>query len=127
MCRLRRMTNLHASELNRSHRSDPVTNFGGILLVHVEEVRHHRFHDRLTAVIRLHGDDAAEDLEPAAVPVFEDVVMGCETRIDEGAQVLADGLASMPIGNTEVTDGIFGKSIEPFTKGLVVNLLPESH
>ena len=31
----------------------------------------------------------------------------------------------LPISNAEVTDGIFGKAIEPFTKGLVVNLLPE--
>src|ERR1700676_3460103 len=114
------MTDSHASELNRSHRSNPMTNLGGIFLVHVEEVRHHRFDDRLAAIIRLHGDDAAEDLKLPAVPVFEDVVMGCETRIDEGAQILADGLASVPISNAEVTDGILGKAIEPFTKSLVV-------
>src|SRR5271156_2954393 len=87
---------------------------------------HHRFHNRLAVVIRLHGDDAAEDLERTAIPIFEDVVMRRETRIDEGAQILADGLASMPISNTEVTDGVLGKAIESFTESLVVNFLPES-
>src|ERR1700722_16608187 len=116
---------LEASELNRPHGSNPVTNLGGILLVHVEEVRHHRFHDRLATVIRFHGNDAAEDLKRPTVPIFKDVMMRRETGIDEGAQILSDGLASMPVSNTEVTDSVLGKAIEPFTKGLVVDLLPE--
>ena len=115
-----------ASELDGTDRPNPVSHLGGILFVHVKEMGHDRFHNWLAAVIRLHGDNAAEDLEQTAIPVFEDVVMGRETRIDEGAQILADGLASMPISNTKVTDSVFGKAIESFTEGLVINFLPES-
>ena len=55
-----------ASELNRSHRSNPAPHFGGILFIHVKEMGHDGFHCRLAAVIRLHGNDAAEDLERTA-------------------------------------------------------------
>src|SRR5271155_4241591 len=52
-------------------------------------------------------------------------MMRRETGIDKRAQVFSDGLASMPISNTEVTDRIFGEAIKALTEGLVVDLLPE--
>ena len=44
--------------------------------------------------------------------------MGRETRIDERAQVFADSLASMPIGNTEVPTASSVKQSKPFPKVL---------
>jgi hypothetical protein len=77
----------------------------------VKEMRHDRFHNRLAAVVRFHSHDAAKDLKRFSVPVFEDVVVCGKTGIDEGTQILADGLASMPVSNTEVTDSVLGKAI----------------
>src|SRR5580692_7202519 len=66
-CQGRRwMAGSQASELNRSHRSNPAPHLGGILFIHVKEMGHDGFHCRLAAVIRLHGNDAAEDLERTA-------------------------------------------------------------
>ena len=52
-----------APELDRSNRSGPVADLGGIGLIHIEEVRHHRLHDRLAGVIRRHRYEAVENLE----------------------------------------------------------------
>jgi hypothetical protein len=43
-------------------------------------------------------------------PVFENVVMGREPGINEGTQILADGLASMPISNGHGTPQTVNKS-----------------
>src|ERR1700691_1034852 len=115
-CAGHRGGNRFASELNGPDRPNPVSHFGGILFVHVEKVGHHRLHNRLATVIRLHGDDSAEDLEQSTIPVFEDVVMRRDTGSNERAQVLADGLASVPVSNTEGCNGIIGKAIESLTE-----------
>src|ERR1700691_2402856 len=98
-----------------------MTYFRRVFLVHVEEMRHHRLDDGLAAVIRLHCHDAAKDFERPTIPIFENIVMCCESGIDESAQILADGLTTMPIRDTEVADRILGKAIEPFAKRLIVN------
>jgi hypothetical protein len=60
----------------------PTADFGGIGLVHVKEVGHHRPDYSLAAVVRRHGDNASKDLDRAAVPIFGDVVKGAETCVD---------------------------------------------
>src|ERR1700734_3019116 len=72
----------------RAHRPNPTADFGGIGLVHVKEVGHHRPDHPLAAVVRRHGDNASKDLDRAAVPIFGDVVKGGETRVDEGPEIL---------------------------------------
>ena len=86
---------------------------------------HGRPHGGLALVVRRHRDDAAKDFERATIPVFDYIVMSGEAGIDERAQILADRLAPVPIGNAEVTDGILREAVEAFTEGLVVDLLPE--
>src|SRR5258707_60337 len=73
-----------ASESGRAERSDPASDLGRVLLVHVEEVRHPGFCDLLAAVVGRHGDDAVKPLERAAVPIFGDVVKRGKSGIDEG-------------------------------------------
>ena len=51
-----------ASETDRANRSEPMADLGGISLIHVEEVRHHRLHHRLAGVIRRHRYEATENL-----------------------------------------------------------------
>jgi hypothetical protein len=41
-----------------------------------------------------------------------------EALVDEGAQVLADRLASVPIGNAEVAYGVFREAVEAFAECL---------
>ncbi len=97
-----------------------MADLGGIGLIHVEEVRHHRLHDRLAGVIRRHRYDAAENLERPTVPVFGDVVKGGETRVDESAQVLTDRLPAFPIGYAEVALSILDEAVKTFAERFVV-------
>ena len=113
------------SEGDRADRADPAANLGVVGIVHVEEVRHHRLHRRLAAIIRRHRDDAAEHLERSAIQVLHNIVPRGEAGIDEGAQVLPDRLASVPVGDTEIADGVVGEAVETLAEGLVVDLLPE--
>jgi Protein of unknown function (DUF3626) len=75
--------------------SNPSTNLGRIFLVHVKEMGHRGPHSRFALVIRNHRHDAAEYLERAAVPVFDDIVMGGKAGVDERAQILSNRLSSM--------------------------------
>ena len=106
-------------------RTDPMPHFGRILFIHIEEMGHDGLGDRLACIIRLHGHDAAEDLERAAVPILDHVVMRRETCVDESAKILANGFPSMPIRDTEISNGIFGEAIETLAESFVVNFLPE--
>ena len=115
-----------ALKRDRAHRSNPAADLGGICLVHIEEMRHHRLHDLFAAVIRCHGDNAAKDLDQSAVPVFGHVVKCGEPRIDEGPQILTDRLASIPFRDTEATPGILHKAVKTFAEGLVIDFLPKS-
>jgi NADPH:quinone reductase len=63
--------------------------------------------------------------EFAAVPVLDDIVQRRKAGVDEGAQVLANLLASMPIGHAKVSRRVLGKAVEAFAERLVVYLLPE--
>src|SRR5260370_23397977 len=47
-----------------------------------------------------------------------------EALVDEVAQVLANHLAALPVGDAEVAHGILGKAVERFAKGLVIDFLP---
>ncbi len=101
---------LPASELDWANRSEPMADLGGIGLIHVEEVRHHRLHDWLASVIRRHRYEAAKNLERPTVPVFGDVVKGGEAGVDESAQVLTDRLAAFPVSDAEIAPGIFDEA-----------------
>ena len=86
-----------------------MTDFGRILVIHVEEMDHHRLDGGLAGIIRLHGHDAAENLERSAIPIFENIVMRGDPCVDQSAEVFADRLASMPICDAKVSNGVFGK------------------
>jgi hypothetical protein len=88
-------------------------------------VGHHRPDSSLAPVVRGHGDNAAEDLDRPAVPIFGHVVKGGETRIDEGPQIFADDFASIPFRNTKTARGILHKAVNTLTKGFVVDFLPK--
>src|SRR5258708_9605367 len=47
-----------------------------------------------------------------------------EALVDEVAQVPANRLAALPVGDAEVAHGILGKTVEAFAEGLVVDFLP---
>ena len=110
---------------NRSYRSDPAANFGWVILVHVEEVSHGRFHNALAGVVWSHGHDSPKDLERPAIPILHHVMMRGKARVDEYFQVLPDRFASMPIGNAEIANCIFRKAVEAFAEGLVIDFFPE--
>jgi hypothetical protein len=90
-------------ELNRSDRAKPVSNLRRISLIHVEEVRHHRLHDRFAFVVGRHGNGTAEHFEQSAIPILNDIVLGSEAGIDEGAKFLANLLTSVPLRTKERT------------------------
>ncbi len=87
---------------------------------------HYRPHSALATIVRCHGDNAAKDLDQSSVPIFGHVVKGGEPRIDEGPQILADHLASVPLRDTEASRGILRKAVKPLAEGFVVDFLPKS-
>jgi hypothetical protein len=89
-------------------------------------VGHHRSYDSLAAVVWRHGDNASENLDRPAVPIFGHVVKGGETRIDEGPEVLTDHFASVPFRDAKPARGILRKAIKTLAKGLIVDFLPKS-
>lgn len=115
-----------ALKRHRAHRPNPTADFAGIGLVHVKEVGHHRPYDSLAAVVRRHGDNASEDLDRPAVPIFGHLVKGGETRVDEGPEVLTDHFASVPFRDAKTARGILHKAVKTFAKGLIVDFLPKS-
>ena len=66
----------------------------------------------MRGVVRPHSDDAAEDLEGAAVPVFRDVVVGGEASIDEGAEVFTDDVTAVPLGDAEAAGCVFREAVK---------------
>jgi helix-turn-helix protein len=60
-----------------------MADFREVLLVHIEKMRHHRLHRRLGIVVGRHGDDAAKDLERAAVPIER-------LRVEAARQLLSE-------------------------------------
>jgi len=75
-------------------------------------MRHDRPHERFALVVRRHRNNAAKDFERPAVPVFNDIVLGSETGVDERAQIPADLLAAIPFCNTGPAYSIFSKAVE---------------
>jgi integrase len=120
------LTLLGILELNRSNRTDPDSNLRRILLIHVEEVRHHRFDDGLALVIRRHSNRPPEYLEQSTVPVLDNVVQGGKSRINECAQVLANWFAALPFRDAELARCVFGQAVKAFPKSLVIDFFPES-
>jgi hypothetical protein len=72
------------SELYGTDGAKPVSDLGRVVLIHGEEVRHHRLHYRFAFVIWRHRNRTAEDLQRATVPVFDHIVPGGKAGIDEG-------------------------------------------
>src|ERR1700731_4490012 len=79
---------------------------------------------RNAGIIERHSDLAMEDLELGAVPIFNHLVIGGKAGVDKGAKICTDRLASVPIGDSEVTHRILGKAVEALAEGLLVNFLP---
>ena len=98
---------------------------GWLVRIHVEEVCHGRLHNALGLIIWCHPHRAPEDLQKATVPIFLDVMQGGEAGINEGFQVVADGIAPMPVSNPEVAGRILSEALEALAVGLVIDLLPE--
>ena len=96
-----------------------------ILLIHVKEVSHCGPNRLLGRIIGFHGHKAPKHLERTTVPVFHDLVVRCKSLVDEGAKILADRLASMPIADTEIGNGVLLEAVKAFAPGLVVDLAPE--
>src|SRR5882757_9172883 len=109
---------------DRAYRADPAADLGWIGFVHVEKMRHGRLLRRHARIIERHCHGAVKNLERWAVPVFDHLMIGGESRVYEGTQVLTDRLAPVPIGNAEIAHGILRETIEAFAKSLVVNFLP---
>src|SRR5260221_2040460 len=97
-------------ELDGADRAEPPTDLAWVLVIHVEEVRHHRLYDRFVFVIRRHLNRTAKDLQRATVPVLDDIVQGGKARIDEGPEILANLLAPVPIRNAKIASRVFGKA-----------------
>src|SRR5215469_661588 len=114
-----------ASELDGADRTKPPADLAGVFLVHVKKVRHHRLHYWFAFVIRGHRNGTAKYLQRASVPVFDNLVQGGKAGINEGTQILANLLASMPIRNAKVASRVFGKAVEALAECLVINFLPE--
>ncbi len=110
---------------DRPDRPDPAADLGGIRFIHVEEMGHHRPHDLLAVVVRRHCHDAAKDLQRSAIPVFGYVMECGEAGINERAQIVPDGFASVPVGDTEIARRVFDETVEAFAKSLVVDFLPK--
>ena len=73
-----------ASELDGTDRTKPPTDLAWVFLIHVEKVRHHRFHYWFAFVIRRHRNRTAKYFQRATVPVFDNIVQGGKTGINEG-------------------------------------------
>src|SRR6185369_2943105 len=97
------------SELDGTDRSEPPTDLARVFLIHVEKMRHHRLDDRFAFIVWRHRNRTAKYLQRATVPVFDNFVQGCEAVIDEGTQVIADLLASMPIRDAKIANRVLGK------------------
>src|ERR1700678_3746380 len=87
---------------------------------------HDGLHNRLGAVIRLHGHNTTEKLDRSSIPVFDNIVVCGESRINECAKAFTNFLASIPFSDTETTCRVLRKAIETFAEGLVINLFPKS-
>src|SRR5215469_3881339 len=114
-----------ASELEGADRTNPPADLAGVFLVHVEKVRHHRLHYRFAFVMRGHRNRTAKYLQRASVPVFDNLVQGGKAGIDEGTQILANLLASVPIRDAKVASSVLGKAVEALAECFVINFLPE--
>ncbi|MDR5752696.1 MULTISPECIES: hypothetical protein [unclassified Caballeronia] len=51
-------------------------------------------------------------LQRRAIEILDDIVKRGESAVDELAKVLADRLASVPVGDTETAYRIFGEAVE---------------
>src|SRR5262249_5491817 len=91
-----------------SHCTNPTDDLGYILGVHVKEMTHRRSHRLDVGVIELHPDFAVKNLEQWAVPILDNLVTGGKSLVDEGAQVLTDCFASVPISHAQVAHRILG-------------------
>ena len=61
-----------------------------------------------------------KDFQRPAIPVFDDIVMSGESRVDKLAQIFSNRFSAMPIGNAEITNGVLGKAVEAFAEGFAV-------
>ena len=89
-------------------------------------MRHYRLHYRFACVIQRQPNRTAKYFQRTTVPVFDNLVQGRKAGIDEGPQILANLLATMPIRDTKVASRVLGKTVEAFAECLVVNFLSES-
>src|ERR1700722_9532942 len=106
------------------HRANPSDDLARIFWVHVKEMAHRRSHKFHVGLVEFHPNFAVKNFKHRALPILNDIVMGGKARVDEGAQVLADRLASVPISHPQVADSVLGKAIEAFAECLVINLFP---
>ena len=100
-----------SSERSRTDGPSPSANLRRIGLVHVEKVRHHRFHGRLASTIERHRDHAAKDLQQSAVPVFDDVVIRVKPGVDEVAQTATNLIARVPLCDAETACRILEETV----------------
>ena len=73
------------SELDGADRSKPSEDLAGVFLIHVEKVRHHGLYYWFVFVMRRHRNRTAKHLQRATVPVFDNVMQGGKSGINEGA------------------------------------------
>jgi len=118
-------SSLRALELSGPHGPEPLADFGWVLVIHVEEVSHHRFDDRLTLIVRRHVHDPSKHFERTAIPVLDNIVMCGESGVYESPETLADFFSPLPHGDAKVSLSIFFEAVEALSEGLVIDLLPE--
>jgi hypothetical protein len=85
---------------------------------------HRRCHRLFAGVIERHPNFAMKNFERWAVPILDDVVMGGKAGVNEGAQVLTDSFAPVPICHAQVAYRILGKAVHAFAKGFLINFSP---
>jgi hypothetical protein len=81
-------------------------------------VCHNGLDSRLAAIIRLHRDNAAEDLERPTIAIFKDLVMCGEASINECTKIRADLFTSIPFSNAETAGAFSAKQPKPSPKVL---------
>jgi hypothetical protein len=97
----------------RTYRADPVLDLSRRLFVHIKEMRHCRSHWLGARIIEFNVDLAMKDLQQGAVPILHDIVMRGEAFVDELPEVIADRLASVPVGDTEIAYAFSAKQSKP--------------
>src|ERR1700754_834779 len=66
----------HPLELRWTDGTHPAADLGGVVRIHIEEVRHGGAHHRKVFVVEGHPHLAMEHLDGSAIPILHHVVMG---------------------------------------------------